>query len=68
MACEALETFRRQVWDDGTLQCELLSVRDEAAFVACVVELGHAQGHEFTEAHVREALNGARRAWIERGI
>lgn len=68
MSCEALEAFRRKVWSDAALQCELLAVREEVAFVACVVELGRACGCEFTEAEAWEALRGARRAWIERNV
>lgn len=68
MVCTALEAFRHKVWSDKALQSELLAVSEEAAFIARVVELGRACGYEFTATDVRDAMNRAQRAWIERNL
>ena len=62
------EEFRRLVLDDVTLQKELRDVTDRLAFIAQVVELGEKNEYEFTSTEVEEAMNAARRDWIERMI
>ena len=62
------EEFRRLVLDNASLQKDLFDVTDRLAFIARVVELGEQNEYEFTSAEVEEAMNAARRDWIERMI
>ena len=68
MSQEQFEQFRNVVLEDLTLQRELQSFTGRDEFIARAVEAGAALGFEFTADEVTEAINAARRAWIERWI
>jgi hypothetical protein len=62
------EEFRRLVLDDTELQ-ELLHQEPEVeTYAALVARLGLDRGFAFTSDDVSEAMQEARRAWLERWI
>ena len=68
MAELSFEEFRWLVLSDDSLQEKLRDETDRLQFVARVVELGTINGFEFTPADVEEAMNAARRDWLQRMI
>jgi hypothetical protein len=62
------QRFRQLVLDDPTLQAPLRQTADQEEFVAEVLRLGRERGFGFSRQDVSDAVNAARRAWIERWI
>lgn len=60
--------FRRLAVNDAALFAQLSSLDSPDEFERRAVELGAARGCDFTADDVRQALQAARRAWIERTI
>ena len=65
---DGFQRFRQLVLDDPTLQAPLRQSADREAFIAQVLELGRERGYEFSHHDVSEAINAARRTWLERWI
>lgn len=63
-----LERFRQAVFDDLSLQERLRATKDFESFGRLVVSLGRDRGFRFTLQDVEEAIQAARRTWIERWI
>ena len=68
MVESSFEEFRHLVLSDESLQRQLRDETDRLRFVARVVELGASSGFEFTPADVEQAMNTARRDWLQRMI
>ena len=65
---EDLEAFYNCVLEDLSLQTELKSIGDLAAFVDRVVAIGRERGFEFERENVEDRMRRNRQAWIERWI
>lgn len=68
MSLSDLERFRQLVSEDPALQETLLSVSDNEAFIALVIELGQQRGCMVSANDVQTALDAGRRSWLERYI
>lgn len=68
MSQEALTQFIQLVFSDALLQEQLREITDINDFIERVVRLGKEYDLEFTANDVDDALQAARRAWIEKGI
>jgi len=64
----AFSEFHRLVTNDAALFAQLINQGSPDEFARRAVELGSARGYRFTAKDVREALQAARRAWIERAL
>ena len=62
------EDFRQKVLEDSTLQHRLRGMANLDEFVTRCVDLGHELGCEFAASDVRDALNIARREWLQRWL
>jgi hypothetical protein len=62
------EDFRQTVIEDSSLQHRLRGMTNTDDFVTRCVNLGHELGHEFTASDVRDALDTARRVWLQRWL
>jgi hypothetical protein len=58
------EAFRRRVVADPRLIALLWPIRDRAAFLTAVMELGTAEGYRFEDADVAAALSEGQFAWL----
>ncbi len=68
MSQEDFERFRQKVLQEPLLQKQLLKSDNLDAFVRRCIELGQLYGCSFGVEEVTAALQGSRRAWIERGL
>jgi hypothetical protein len=68
VSLENFSSFRRLVLRSPDLQQQLRAETDMFEFPALVVTIGAANGFEFDEHTVQQAINAGRRAWIERWI
>jgi aspartyl/asparaginyl beta-hydroxylase (cupin superfamily) len=60
--------FREAVLNDPTLQARLRVTEDQQSFIKIVIRLGREIGYHFSATEVNEAMNLARRVWIERWV
>lgn len=67
-AREDFERFHAQVLGDPGLLEQLRAAQGREAFKALAVELGRAQGLNFTEDDVQTAMNEAKKTWLERRL
>lgn len=59
---DALHRFREVVIDDAALTAQLWDIEEPRAFVAAVVDAGHARGFVFTQADVEAAMRAGSRS------
>ena len=68
MSIQNLDQFRELVLREPSLQARLSEPLELNRFLDLVREAGGTRGFDFTVEEVQQALNGARRAWLERWI
>lgn len=68
MTSENFERFTAHVLSESSLQEKLRSIVDKEAFIALAVEVGAAEGFDFTGEDVEAAMLEKKRVWIERWI
>lgn len=68
MTSENFERFTALVLSESALQEKLRSIDDKEAFIARAVEVGAAEGFDFTGEDVEAAMLEKKRVWVERWI
>jgi predicted ribosomally synthesized peptide with nif11-like leader len=68
MTSENFERFVALVLSESALREKLRSIDDKKAFIARTVEVGAAEGFDFTGEDVEAAMREKKRIWIERWI
>jgi hypothetical protein len=66
VSVENFEAFRALVLTSDALQARLRAETDPHRFVVLVVDIGAANGLDFSEGDVRSAMAASRRRWLER--
>ena len=68
MSLQSLQQFRELVLGEPSLQERLREPQELSRFLELLLLEGKSRGFDFTAEEVGQALNDARRGWLERWI